>query len=115
MKEVPRSTRRARSRICNESQVADKERVGEFQELGFKVAFQTRDGLSPDEREELLDAFIHDAIEANGLSFGGGGNEMAWDGFVCRAAPRTSATQEDREAVERWLSSSPADLVVLNR
>ena len=86
-----RRTRRLRKRL----------RVGEFQQLGFDVSFELRGGLEEDQLTRFWDAFILEAIERNGLAFGGGTN-----GFVC-AWGRGSATESHREVVRSWLSSRP--------
>lgn len=55
-----------------------KLRVGEFRQSGFDVSLRLRDTLREDELMRFWDAFILDAIERNGMAFGG------WtDGFVC--------------------------------
>ena len=76
-----------------------KLRVGEFQELGFDVSFELRPELVEDELIRFWDTFILDAIERNGLSYGGGTNGFAsvWG--------RGSATEMHRENVRSWLSS----------
>lgn len=47
-----------------------KLRLAEFSELGFAVSFQLTLGLTAQEGDRLLDAFIREAIEANGLLCG---------------------------------------------
>jgi uncharacterized protein YggL (DUF469 family) len=77
--------------------------VGEFQELGFEVRFQVADNLSPDAFDAAVDAFISQAIEAQGLVCGGGGKNPEWTVFVTREG-RGSATEEHRQAIEAWLA-----------
>jgi uncharacterized protein YggL (DUF469 family) len=81
-----------------------KRRVGEFQEFGFDVTYTSSAELSASDRDRLLDAFIEQAIEANGLACGGGGFETM-EFFVTRMKCRTSATETDRLVVQRWLES----------
>jgi hypothetical protein len=50
-----------------------KKRVGEFQELGFEVAYRVPDDWSDERREEFLWQFLERAIEAHDLEAGGGG------------------------------------------
>lgn len=76
-----------------------KLRVGEFQELGFEVRFELRAQLSDTELTAFWDDFILQAIEANGLAFGGGTT-----GYVTRRG-RGSATDAHRDAVLSWLSA----------
>jgi uncharacterized protein len=79
-----------------------KKRLGEFREFGFEVRFELATGLDTDERDVLIDAFIFEAIEANGLQFGGGGTD-AWSGFVMLDRDRGSATEDHRQVVKAWL------------
>jgi uncharacterized protein YggL (DUF469 family) len=75
----------------------------EFQELGFEVKFKINPDLSIQDRNDLLDRFIEEAIEANGLMFGGGGlNE--WDGMAALCA-HGSTTSEHQLLVETWLNN----------
>ncbi len=76
-----------------------KLRVGEFQELGFDVSFKLRDGLDENQLTSFWDAFILQAIEQNGLAFGGGTS-----GFVC-VWRRGSAQESHREFVRGWLTA----------
>jgi len=78
-----------------------KLRVGEFQEFGFEVSFKLRDGLGENPLDAFWDEFILEAIEGNGLAFGGSTN-----GFVC-AAGRGSAHESHRESVRSWLAARP--------
>ena len=50
----------------------------------------------------MLDRFIEEAIEKNGLRFGGGGGGNEWNGFVARNKSRGSTHEGHREAVENW-------------
>lgn len=59
-----------------------KLRIGEFQEFGFGVSFQLRPELPKEELENFWDAFILEAIERNGLVYGGG---TRMGSFPCRA------------------------------
>ena len=76
-----------------------KLRIGEFQELGFRVLFEFRPPFAENQNLEFWDAFILQAIEGNGLAYGGG-----TDGFVS-SWRRGSATETHREAVRSWLGS----------
>ena len=80
--------------------------VGEFQELGFEVRFQVVDNLSHDVFDAVVDAFISQAIEAQGLLCGGGGENPEWSVFVTREG-RGSVTEEHSQAIERWLAAPP--------
>ena|SRR5471030_2116630 len=78
-----------------------KLRIGEFQQLGFPIEFHLRPGLTDEVAWAFWDAFICDAIEFNGLMFGGGES-----GYVCGVG-RTSAHEEHRRAIESWLCARP--------
>ncbi len=78
-----------------------KKRIGEFQELGFKAGFRFSKELNTETSNNLIDRFIQEAIEDNGLQFGGGGG-YEWDGFVALDKVRGSTTNLHREAVEQW-------------
>ncbi len=83
-----------------------KRRVGEYQEFGFDATYTPATGLSASDCNKLLDAFIEQAIEANGLACGGGGlKTMKF--FVTRMKRRGSATEADRLIVQHWLQSRP--------
>jgi uncharacterized protein YggL (DUF469 family) len=75
-----------------------KIRKGEFRELGFEIAFRVSK-----RRDELLDRFILEAIEGNGLLFGG--SEIG--GFATSAVDRGSATDDQRDRVRAWLEAQP--------
>lgn len=79
---------------------------GEFQELGFELHFTITPELGEAEQDEVLDAFLSEAVEAHGLTFGGGGYNGRWRGFVA-LAERGSASEADQEAVEHWLKARP--------
>jgi hypothetical protein len=78
---------------------------GEFQEMGFEIRFRMSNDLDEAAFDALIDAFIEQAIEANGLMFGGGG-QREWKGFVTLER-RGSATEEHRQLVQRWLENQP--------
>lgn len=87
--------------------VRKKLRRGEFKELGFRLSVTFSSELTKEERNSLLNDFIQQAIEANGLVFGGGGAGNTWDGFVTLDAPRGSTSEAQREKVIEWLSGNP--------
>lgn len=60
-----------------------------------------------EERNVLLSQFIREAIEANGLVFGGGGAHNSWDGFATLDAARGSVSEAQRKRVIKWLSDHP--------
>lgn len=78
--------------------------VGEFQELGFEVGFRLPEGAAFEEIGPILDAFLEEAIEANGLVAGGGGRPDDQSFFVSLDG-RGSATEDHRNRVESWLNA----------
>jgi uncharacterized protein YggL (DUF469 family) len=81
-----------------------KRHLGEFQELGFEVTFRLREGATIEDLDPILDAFLEEAMEANGLVAGGGGRPDDQDFFVCLGG-RGSATDDHRRRVVTWLGS----------
>lgn len=73
--------------------------LGEFQQLGFEVSITLKPNLGIDDLDHFLDEFILDAIEKNGLAFGGGTD----CGFIT-TWKRGSASEAHRTIVENWLS-----------
>lgn len=79
--------------------------LGEFTELGFKVFFELKTALKEEEIESFLDLFLANAIEKNGLVYGGSfGN--SFDGFIV-LEKRGSVTEDLRQTVKTWLDSNP--------
>lgn len=83
-----------------------KLRIGEFRELGFSVSSELRAPLDDQQRDALVDLFLAECIEANGMLFGGGINETL-DGYVTADGNRSSATDRHREIVGSWIASRP--------
>ncbi|TBU95444.1 YggL family protein [Phytopseudomonas dryadis] len=81
-------SRRLRKKLC----------VDEFQELGFELNLNFKDGLSEEAIDAFLEAFLRDAMTGNGLGYVGGDDY----GLVC-LAKRGSVSEEQRAAVEGWL------------
>lgn len=81
-------SRRLRKKLC----------VDEFQELGFELNLTFKEDLADEAIDAFLEAFLHDAMTANGLGYVGGDDF----GLVC-LAKRGSVSEEQRTAVEAWL------------
>jgi hypothetical protein len=71
--------------------------------MGFEVQFQAAADMREEVFDAFIDAFLEQAVEANGLMFGGGGGRE-WKGFVTLER-RGSATDGHRQLVQRWLTS----------
>jgi uncharacterized protein YggL (DUF469 family) len=83
-------SRRLRKKLC----------VDEFQELGFELNLDFKENLGDEEIDAFLDAFLKEAMDANGLDYVGGDDY----GLVC-LANRGSVTEEQRATVESWLKA----------
>ena len=86
-----------------------KLRVDEFQELGFEVSWNFPAGSDNAKVDSLVDQFIDEVIEVNGLGFAGGG-DLAWEGLVCTQS-LGKCTDEQREQVKAWLEKAGAEQV----
>lgn len=77
--------------------------IDEFQELGFSVAWSFPQDTTPEEIDTVVDAFINEVIEPNGLAFDGSGY-LQWEGLVC-LQKIGKCTDEHRELVRQWLEA----------
>ncbi|APS28997.1 MULTISPECIES: YggL family protein [Pectobacterium] len=75
--------------------------IDEFQELGFSVSFRFPEGTSVEDIDKLMDKFVDDVIEPQGLAFEGSGY-LLWEGLVC-LQKIGHCTEEHRQLVSRWL------------
>ncbi len=82
-----------------------KLRIDEFQELGFNLSVSLKDDLDAESLEAFVDEFIFEAIENNGLVFGGGFNKDL-SGFAA-LEKRGSVTVSHVAKVKSWLDSQP--------
>lgn len=79
---------------------------GEFKEMGFCVSFRVQESMTDEELDLFLDKFLSEAIEAQGMEFGGSGYKD-WQGFVSLSG-RGSVTEEQLNSVEAWLAAHPS-------
>ncbi len=86
-----------------------KLRVDEFKELGFDLAWQLKDDITSDELDAFIDKFFAEAIQPNGLGFGGEGDTL-WHGLIC-SEKLGSCTEEHRTVVDKWLTDNGATTV----
>ncbi|MEH0834797.1 YggL family protein [Pectobacterium cacticida] len=75
--------------------------IDEFQELGFSVSFRFPEGTSVEDIDRLMDKFVDDVIEPQGLAFEGSGY-LHWEGLIC-LQKIGHCTEEHRQRVSRWL------------
>ncbi|OEU68679.1 MAG: hypothetical protein BA863_01760 [Desulfovibrio sp. S3730MH75] len=79
-----------------------KKRLGEFQELTFLVGYRASNELDKQAVDELIDRFIEEVIEENGLGFFGGGRDFEFGGFVVTEKDRGTVSEEQKESVKQW-------------
>lgn len=89
-------SRRLRKKLC----------VDEFQELGFELTLNYKEGLESEAVSAFFERFIDEAVEGSGLGFIGAEDY----GFVC-LGKRGSVSAEQRAQVEAWLQKGHAELV----
>ena len=82
-----------------------KQRLREFRENVFAVRYSLHAASAAESAvEEFLWRFLERAIEANGLSCGGGGQGQTWE-FLVSLDKRGSPTEGQRVAVRDWLAN----------
>jgi uncharacterized protein YggL (DUF469 family) len=83
--------------------------VGEFQEFGFLISFMLPEDIACEIQDGFFCQFIAEAIENNGLSFGGGVGDGESEGFVTavKGHGRGGITEEHRALVRSWLAAQP--------
>jgi len=86
-----------------------KLRVDEFQEIGFDIAWKLADGTDNEAIDVFIVKFFKEAIEPNGLGFGGEG-DLLWHGIIC-TQKIGKCTQEQKLMVEKWLTDNGATSV----
>jgi len=86
-----------------------KLRVDEFQELGFDVAWKLADDSDDEAIDKFISKFFAEAIEPNGLGFGGEGDTL-WHGLIC-TQKLGKCTDEHRSLIETWLKDNGATAV----
>jgi len=86
-----------------------KLRVDEYQELGFDIGFQLDEKSSDEQVDVFMNQFFAEAIESQGLGFGGEGDTL-WHGLVC-TQKLGRCTEEHRNNVEQWLTKNGAKTV----
>ena len=92
--------------------IRKKLRVDEFQEFGFDVAWQLKDGITGEELDAFINKFFAECIQPNELGFGGEGDTL-WHGLIC-TQKLGSCTEEQRAAVEKWLTDNGATSVAVS-
>ena len=86
-------SRRLRKKLC----------VDEFQELGFELNLDFKEGLDDKAVDAFLDAFLTEAMDGNGLDYVGGDDF----GLVCKAT-RGSVTPQAEHGKTLAADARPA-------
>jgi len=95
----------ASSKRLNQRQ-RKKKHLGEFQVFGFEITARLKATPGRADIDAMLNAFI-DMLDGQGLEFGGGAEEGAFDGFVASAQRYGKVDDSHREAVRAWLAAHP--------
>ncbi|MGM3173871.1 YggL family protein [Dickeya lacustris] len=77
--------------------------IDEFQEFGFAVSWRFAPQTNVADIDRLLDVFVDEVIEPNGLAFEGSGY-LQWQGLVC-LQKLGNCTEAHRELVKNWLQA----------
>ncbi len=77
--------------------------IEEFKELGFTVSWSFDEGTSEETLDNIVDQFILEAIQPNGLAYEGSGY-LNWKGIVC-TQKLGNCTEANRDIVTKWLKS----------
>ena len=79
---------------------------GEFAVPVVPIAFRMCE-VPVSDRNGLIDRFYDEAIEANGLQFGGGGSDAVWSGFAEPVEWPGVISADQRSDVHAWIESEP--------
>ncbi|XKM14628.1 YggL family protein [Orbaceae bacterium ac157xtp] len=75
--------------------------IEEFKELGFTVSWSFAENTDEDTLDKVIDDFITQVIDPNGLAYDGSGY-LNWKGIVC-TQKLGNCTEEHRKLVGDWL------------
>jgi hypothetical protein len=76
--------------------------LGEFQQFGFEVLVNFKEGTDDIQFDKFWHDFIAE-IENNRLMCGGGGDYNSWQVFVTSQRKYASPTTEKRDKIKIWL------------
>lgn len=77
--------------------------IEEFKELGFTINWTFEEGTDEETLDKVVDLFIHEVIEPNGLAYEGSGY-LNWQGIIC-TQKLGNCTEEHRSIVIDWLQN----------
>ena len=76
--------------------------IEEFKELGFTVSWSFEEGTTEETLDNIVDQFILEAVQPNGLAYEGSGY-LNWKGIIC-TQKLGNCTEEHRDIVIKWLN-----------
>jgi Uncharacterized protein conserved in bacteria len=77
--------------------------IDEFKELGFTISWSFNEGTDEATLDKVVDQFIREVIEPNGLAYEGSGF-LNWQGIIC-TQKLGNCTEEHRTLVTNWLEN----------
>lgn len=90
--------------ITRSRRLRKKLHLDEFQEIGFTVNWNFAEGATAESIDSFLNTFINEAVNPNGLGFGGSGY-LDWEGIICLQKVG-SCTEEHRKLIADWLTNN---------
>ncbi|PUA30645.1 MAG: hypothetical protein B0W54_09290 [Cellvibrio sp. 79] len=96
-KKAPQRSKRLRKKLFQD----------EFATFGFELECEFKDDISEEVISQFVDSFFIDAINAQGLAFGGGLSSKRLSGFVGSNKRYGSTTEEDKTKLFTWLKAQP--------
>lgn len=96
-KKLPQRSKRLRKKLFQD----------EFATFGFELECEFKRELSEENISQFVDSFFIDAINAEGLVFGGGLSSKRLSGFVGSNKRYGSTTEEDKAKLLAWLNGQP--------
>jgi uncharacterized protein len=92
---APQRSKRLRKKLFQE----------EFATFGFELECEFKNDLTDETISQFVDSFFIDAINAQGLAFGGGLSSKRLSGFVGSNQRYGSATEADKTKLLAWLQA----------
>lgn len=83
-----------------------KLRVGEFQELGFKISVKLPESISEEEFDQQIEDFTVNIVGKHEMLCSGLEADKELTLYLENAQPYSSITIDQRRVVEEWMSNS---------
>lgn len=96
-KKAPQRSKRLRKKLFQD----------EFATFGFELECEFKGDISEEVISQFVDSFFIDAINAEGLAFGGGLSSKRLSGFVGSNKRYGSTTEADKAKLLAWLNAQP--------